>query len=57
MTKKTILFSIGIFGVLLTAVYGEFEENALWGLMLLPFFFIGEPWYNSLKRKQPQTKP
>ncbi|ETP69567.1 hypothetical protein AC739_09500 [Planococcus glaciei] len=50
---KNMLFSLGILAVLLLAASGHLKENALWGLMLFPLFFIGEPWYKSLKRRKP----
>ena len=50
---KNMLFSLGILAVLLIAATGQLKENALWGLLLFPFFFIGEPWYKSLKRRKP----
>ncbi|SDH35384.1 hypothetical protein SAMN04487975_10494 [Planococcus glaciei] len=52
---KNMLFSLGILVVLLIAAFGQLEENALWGLMLFPLFFIGEPWYKSLKRRKPAS--
>ncbi|WKA51804.1 hypothetical protein QWY22_04140 [Planococcus liqunii] len=54
---KYMLFSLGILAVLLIAAFGQLKENALWGLLLLPFFFIGEPWYKSLKRRKPTSVP
>ena len=50
---KNMLFSLVILAVLLIAAFGQLEENALLGLMLFPLFFIGEPWYKSLKRRKP----
>lgn len=50
---KNMLFSLGILAVLLLAAFGQLKENALWGLLLFPLFFIGEPWYKSLKRRKP----
>lgn len=54
---KNMLFSLGILAVLLIAATGQLKENALWGLLLFPFFFIGEPWYKSLKRRKPTSVP
>ncbi|MDN7227420.1 hypothetical protein QWY15_08960 [Planococcus sp. N064] len=54
---KNMLFSLGILAVLLIAAFGQLKENTLWGLLLFPFFFIGEPWYKSLKRRKPTSVP
>jgi len=53
MNKKLLLFSLGMLAVLLIVAFGQLKENALWGLLVFPFFFIGEPWYKSLKRRKP----
>lgn len=52
MKKNHVLFSLGVIVVVLIAMFGGLEKNALWGLLLLPFFFIGEPWYKSFKKKR-----
>lgn len=51
---KNMLFSLGILVVLLIAAFGQLKENALLGLLVLPLFFIGEPWYKSLNRRKPK---
>jgi hypothetical protein len=55
MPSKAILVSLGVICAIFAIISGKIEANVLWWL-LLPFFYIGEPWYASLKKdKQKQA--
>ncbi|MGG6447837.1 hypothetical protein [Pseudobacillus badius] len=52
MKKKVLLRLFGIAIILGIALAGGLKSNTVWALLLLPFFFIGDPWYKGLNFKK-----